>query len=116
MGTLGLAIIVVSILVALAALGGLIQFPSSTARLFASRVARTVGHIPLSNSGSTLNTIQVYVLGGANPPEWVGLTVQNGNFAASRPITPITLSIAEAMKLSELLTDATKRHDPPAVV
>ena len=116
MGTLGLAIIVVTMVIAMAALAGVIQFPSSTAKLFASRIDRTIGRVPLSNSGSALNSIQVHVLGGSNPPEWVGLTIQNGSFGASRPVTPITLSIDEARQLSELLGEATKRQEPMAVV
>ncbi len=112
MGTFGIAIVIITVALGLAALAGLIQIPGSTAKFFASRVSRTIGGIALSNSGSPLNSIQVHALGPADPPEWVGLTIQTGNIGTGRPTAAVTLSIAEATQLSELLAEATKRPDP----
>ena len=106
MGNLALFVIAASILAALAALTGLVQFPKFFAKLFASRIDHTVGSVKLSNSGSPENSIDVHVLGGANPPEWIGLTIQNSGWGRSEPLTPITLSVAEARLLAELLAKA----------
>lgn len=106
MGNLALLIIGTSIALALLALSGLVQFPRFSKKLFTSRINRTVGSVKLLNSGSPLNSIAVHILGTANPPEWIGLTIQNGGYAQSEPIMPVTLSVAEARQLSELLAKA----------
>ena len=108
MGTLALAIIAASICVALLALAGLIQFPKYSPKLFASRIDHTVGSIKISNSGSSFNSIGVHVLGGSSPPEWIGLTIQNDTFPSTSSVAPVTLTIAEARHLSELLVRATQ--------
>ena len=106
MGTLALAIIAVSFCVALLALAGVIQVPKHAAKLFASRIDHTVGSVKISNSGSAFNSIDVHVLGASKPPEWIGLTIQNSTFANPKPVAPVTLTIAEARHLSELLARA----------
>jgi hypothetical protein len=107
-GNLALALIAISIVVALLALAGLIQFPKFSAKLFASRIDHTVGSVKLLNSGSSQNSIDVHVLGGTSPPEWIGLTIKNNDFANSTRTTPVTLSVAEARQLSELLARASQ--------
>ena len=108
MGNMALVIIGASIGVALLALAGIIQFPKFAATLFASRIDHTVGSVKLSNSGSAFNSIDVHVLGGSTPPEWIGLTIQNSTFARPGPVAPVTLTITEARNLSELLARATQ--------
>ena len=108
MQNLALAIIAASIGFALLALAGKIQFPKYATKLFASRIDHTVGSVRLSNSGSGFNSIDVHVLGRSSPPDWIGLTIRNQNFADQEPVRPVTLTIAEARQLSELLSQASQ--------
>ena len=109
MGTLALAIIATAICVAVLALAGVIQFPKYAATLFASRIDHTVGSVKISNSGSAFNSIGVHVLGGSSPPKWIGITIQNENFATGKQVMPVTLTLAEAQYLSDLLATAAQQ-------
>ena len=106
MANFALGLIAGAIIFGIATFVGFIQMPRLSARLFPSRVSRTVGAVSLLNSGSPLNSIEVLVLGPAHPPEWIGLAIQNVGFSELQAIAPVTLSVAEAKRLSELLAEA----------
>jgi hypothetical protein len=112
--TLAFGIIAAAFALALASVAGKVRFRKYPDKLFASRIQRTVGAIRLSNSGSPLNEVAVHVVGPAQPPQWIGLTIQNGQFVESAPITPVMLSIAEARQLAALLEEATRPPSQPS--
>jgi hypothetical protein len=112
--TLAFGIIAAAFALALASVAGKVRFPRYSDKLFASRIQRTVGAIQLSNSGSPLNELAVHVVGPAQPPEWIGLTIHNVGFAEPSQIAPVMLSLAEARQLAALLAEATQFEPLPS--